>query len=197
MGLCKSVIELYPYQKKWLLDVARFKEGRWARQTGKSYACAAGIVLDSWGKDKNKWIAYSSGERQVKEFMEKIKFHAELTKKVISWNEKTYGFINMDGIKEDYKITECTLRNGSRIIGVPANPDTARGYSANVYLDEFSVHQRSRAMWAAVFPIISRGDFKLWVTYTPRGKQNKAYEISSNPMFSHHVLDIHDAVAQG
>lgn len=193
----ESVIKLYPYQKKWLLDNARFKEGRWARQTGKSFACAVGIVLDSREIDKNKWICISSGERQVKEFMEKIKLHAEITEKVIEWHEEVYGYENEQGLKEEYKITECTLRNGSKIIGAPANPDTARGYSANVYLDEFSTHKDSRKMWAAVFPIVSAGKHKLWITYTPQGKQNKAYEISNNLMFNHHVLDIYDAVEQG
>lgn len=197
MGSLSPAIELYPYQKKWLLDGSRFKEGRWARQTGKSFCCAAGIVLDSREVDRNKWVCVSSGERQVKEFMEKVEIHAGITEKAISWHEETYGYQHPDGYREEYKVTECILRNGSRIIGVPANPDTARGYSANVFLDEFSVHKSSREMWAAVFPIVSRGGFKLWITYTPKGKQNKAYEVSNNPMFSHHVLDIYEAVRQG
>jgi len=197
MALLKPAIELYPYQKNWILDPARFKEGRWARQTGKSFSCGAGIVIDSREIDRNKWICISSGERQVKEFMEKIELHAGITEKHLTWNEETYGYVNDDGYKEEYKVTECRLRNGSKIIGVPANPDTARGYSANVYLDEFSVHKNSRDMWAAVFPIVSRGGFNLWITYTPKGKQNKAYEISNNAMFSHHVLDIYEAVRQG
>lgn len=197
MGSRKAAVELYPYQKEWILDLSRFKEGRWARQTGKSFGCAAGIVLDSREVDKNKWITISSGERQVKEFMEKVELHSSITDVAISWNEETYGYKNAEGYREEYKVTECRLRNGSRIVGVPANPDTARGYSGNVYLDEFSVHKNSREIWAAVFPIISRSGFKLWITYTPKGKQNKAYEISNNPMFSHHVLDIYEAVLQG
>jgi len=191
-----TAVGLYPYQKKWLLDTARFKEGRWARQTGKSFCCAAGIVLDCREHDRTKWVTVSSGERQVKEFMEKVELHASITEKAISWHEQTYGYVNAEGEKEEYKVMECRLRNGSKIIGVPANPDTARGFSANVYLDEFSVHKNSREMWAAVFPIISRGGYKLWITYTPKGK-NKAYEISNNPMFSHHVVDIYEAVRQG
>ena len=193
----EAIVNLHPYQKKWIQDSGRFKEGRWARQTGKSFACAAGIVLDCREKDNNKWIAISSGERQVKEFMEKIKMHCEITEQVITWHEETFGYEGAEGRKEEYKVTECRLRNGSAVIGVPANPDTARGYSANVYLDEFSVHKNSREMWASVFPIVSRGGFNLWITYTPKGKQNKAYEISNNTMFSHHVLDIYEAVKQG
>lgn len=198
MGLAKkSVIELYPYQKKWLKDEARFKEGRWSRQSGKSFASAAGIVLDSRERDNNKWVTISSGERQVKEFMEKIKLHAKITEKAITFHEETYKYQHPDGYKDEYKIMECALKNGSKIIGIPANPDTARGYSANVYLDEFTALKNSREMWAAVFPIVSRSGFKLWVTYTPRGKQNKAYEISTNSIFTHHVVDIYKAVKEG
>jgi phage FluMu gp28-like protein len=192
-----AALPLYPYQRRWIQDPARFKEGRWARQTGKSFGCAAGIVLESRMHDKNTWVCISSGERQVKEFMDKVALHSRVTGQALSWYEKAYGFQSEDGRREEYKVTECGLRNGSRILGVPANPDTARGYSANVYLDEFSVHRNSRELWAAVFPIVSRGGYRLWVTYTPKGKQNKAYELSRNEMFSHHVLDIHQAVRQG
>ena len=157
MASVKPAVELYPYQKKWLKDEARFKEGRWSRQSGKSFACAAGIVIDSRERDRNKWISISSGERQVKEFMEKIQLHAEITEKAIKWHEDIYRYMHPDGYRDEYKVLECTFRNGSKVIGVPANPDTARGFSANVYLDEFSVHKNSREMWAAVFPIISRG----------------------------------------
>lgn len=191
-----EIVRLYPYQKRWIQDEARFKEGRWARQTGKSFACAAGIVLDCRANDNTRWVAISSGERQVKEFMEKIEMHCRITGQVISWHEETFGYEAADGRKEEYKVTECRLRNGSKVVGVPANPDTARGYSANVYLDEFSVHKDSREMYAAVFPIVSRG-YRLWITYTPKGKQNMAYDVSRNELFSHHVVDIYEAVKQG
>ncbi len=192
----KSAIELYEYQKRWIRDESRFKEGRWARQTGKSFASAAGIVLDCRSR-KTKWVTISSGERQVKEFMEKIKLHAEITERVLKWNEEVYGYTHPDGHREEYKVLECILRNGSKIIGLPANPDTARGYSANVYLDEFSTHRNSREMWAGVFPIVSRQGYMLWITYTPKGKQNMAYDISINARFSHHVVDIYQAVKAG
>jgi len=193
----KPAINLYLYQKKLMLDMSRFICDIQARQTGKSFGWAAKIVLESREVEKNKWVTISSGERQVKEFMEKVELHAKITEKVIEWHEERYAFQNDDGYREEYKIMECTLRNGSKIIGVPANPDTARGYSANVFMDEYSVHKNSREMWAAVFPIVTRGGFKLGVAFTPKGKQNKAYEISQNPRFSQHRVDIYEAVKQG
>lgn len=35
------------------------------------------------------------------------------------------------------------------------------------------------------------------ITFTPKGKQNKAYEISQSKMFSQHRTDIYEAVRQG
>ena len=37
---------LYPYQRDWFLDKARFKLGRFARQTGKTFTSTLEIVDD-------------------------------------------------------------------------------------------------------------------------------------------------------
>lgn len=196
MDLNSPLIKLYEYQKKWIFDRSRFMAGMWARQTGKSFASAIKIVLDSRGKERNSWFAISSGERQVKDFMEKVKFHSKITGLAVSWHEKTYKYTYLDA-QDEYQVLSARFRNNSRIIALPANPDTVRGYSGNVYFDEFSVQKNSREMWAAVFPIISRGQYRLMLTFTPKGKQNKSYEVWNNSLFSHHKLDIYEAVSQG
>ena len=46
------------------------------------------------------------------------------------------------------KQLEIVLPGGVRIIGLPANPQTARGFTGDVLLDEFAMHafdQESRA----------------------------------------------------
>ncbi len=96
---------------------------------------------------------------------------------------------------------EVTLPGGSRISALPANPETARGYSANVLLDEFAHHADSRKIWTALFPVISAGH-KLRVVSTPNGKGNKFYELMSaageaGEVWSRHVVDIHRAVREG
>lgn len=72
---------------------------------------------------------------------------------------------------------EVELPGGSKITALPANPDTARGFSANVLLDEFAFHQDSRAIWRALFPVISKPGLKLRVISTPNGKGNKFFEL--------------------
>ena len=82
---------------------------------------------------------------------------------------------------------------------LPSNPDTARGFTANVVLDEFAIHQDSRRIWAALFPVISRKGLRLRVLSTPNGRNNKFYEImtAGDSVWSRHVVDIHQAVADG
>ena len=37
---------LYPYQRRYLADDARFKAGMWSRQTGKTFTTTLEAVLD-------------------------------------------------------------------------------------------------------------------------------------------------------
>ena len=103
--------------------------------------------------------------------------------------------------KDDTTINalEVVFPNGSKITALPANPDTARGFSANVFLDEFAFHADSREIWKALFPVISAG-WKLRVVSTPNGKGNKFYELMTdmdNTEWSRHTVDIYQAVADG
>src|SRR5208337_1134028 len=105
---------------------------------------------------------------------------------------------------------------------LPANPDTARGYSGNVTLDEFAFHADAEKIYAALYPSITRG-YQLEVISTPNGTQGKFYELAKaagligrdsgfgvgvsgpeprtpNPEprhWSSHWVDIYDAVRQG
>jgi len=101
---------------------------------------------------------------------------------------------------ERFTMLDVVLPGGSKITALPANPDTARGFSANVFLDEFAFHQDSRKIWTALFPVISNG-WKLRITSTPNGKGNKFYELMTDKkladIWSRHTVDIHTAVADG
>jgi phage FluMu gp28-like protein len=185
-------VDLYDYQKRWVNDTSRFKIGLWSRQTGKSFSTALEAVLDCDDRVTD-WVFLSSGERQSKELMRKAKMHSEAMR--IYCDEDISEQRTKDGTI--YKQLEIIFRNRSRIMALPANPDTARGHSANVVLDEFAFHQDSRRIWQALFPTITRG-FKIRIISTPQGKKNKFYEIwSGNPIYAKHRVTIHDAVAGG
>jgi phage FluMu gp28-like protein len=193
-----SAIDLYSYQKAWILDKSRFKIGMQARQTGKTFETTLEIVDNCFefatqGR-KTKWIILSKGERQAKEIIkEGITPHAHAFN--IGAKETAYEWDSGQGV---YNVLEVSLAGGSRIIALPANPDTARGFAGNVYLDEFALHRDSREIWGALYPVISAG-YKIRITSTPKGKSNKFYEIftSEGDLWSKHRTDIYEAVAAG
>jgi phage FluMu gp28-like protein len=187
---------LLPYQKKWTRDQARFKIGLWARQTGKSFACAAEAVMDCMRQPGTEWIILSAGERQALEFMRKARDWAGACGYAID----NY-FETRAALGSLIKSAEITWSNGSRMIALPANPAAARGYSANLILDEFAFHERPEEIWRAIFPSISSpfgGQKKLRVVSTPNGLANKFHDLwSRGPNFSKHRITLRDAVAGG
>jgi len=187
-----GIIDLLPYQRRWVEDQSRFKIGLWARQTGKTFSSTLEACLDAY-EGGNDWVFLSAGERQSKEMIRRAKSHVTALNMFSS--ESTTLFEAENGTT--YKQLEIELKRGTRILALAANPDTARGNSANVVLDEYAFQKDSRAIWAALFPTITRG-YKIRIMSTPQGRQNKFYEIwSGNPKFSKHRVDIYEAYAQG
>ena len=181
-----------------------------ARQCGKTYSSTLELVDDCLDAEvnggKRRWVILSRGERQAREAInEGVKAHLQ---------QYAAGFkaleIPWEGCED--KALEVMLPNGSRITGLPANPDTARGFTANVLLDEFAFHKDSKLIWGALFPVVSRSDLKLRVISTPNGKGNKFYELMTQGgqevelrstgramagVWSQHLCNIYDAVAGG
>lgn len=196
-----AAVPLYVYQKRWLQDRARFKIGMFARQTGKTFTTTLELVDDCFAAEaaggRTRWVILSRGERQAKEAIEEgVKKHCKAYALAIREVEGEY----KGASGERYTMLDVVLPGGSRITALPANPDTARGFSANVFLDEFAFHADSRKIWTALFPVISNG-WKLRVTSTPNGKGNKFYELMTDKrlaeVWSRHTVDIHQAVRDG
>jgi len=197
-------LQLFPYQRAWVQDAARFKIAMFARQCGKTFTSTLELVLDvlraeATGK-RSRWVILSRGERQAREAMnEGVKLH--LRAMAAGFKEYEVAF------DSDVRALEVELPGGSRITALPANPDTARGFSANVLLDEFAFHKDSREIWKALFPVISKPGLKLRVISTPNGKGNKFYDLMTGGAvtgptpsadgWSRHVTTIHQAVADG
>ena len=189
-------LPLYPYQRRWVNDEARFKIAMFARQCGKTFTSTLELALDCARAEalgqRRRWVILSRGERQAREAMnEGVKLHLA----ALSAGFKAYDYDWSPGVKA----LEVELPGGSKITALPANPDTARGFSANVLLDEFAFHQDSRAIWKALFPVISKPGLKLRVISTPNGKGNKFYDLMTgkDDGWSRHTTDIYQAVADG
>ena len=194
----QAAVPLYKYQQDWLLDRSRFKIGMFARQTGKTFTTTLEIIDRCFAADieghKERWVILSRGERQAREAIrEGVVPHAKAYGMALEAQE-----FDWKGEEATYKALEVTLPHGSRITALPANPDTARGFSANVFLDEFAFHKDSKLIWGALFPVISNG-WDIRVTSTPNGKGNKFYELmtGSDKLWSRHKVDIYQAVEDG
>ncbi len=187
---------LLSYQRAFVDDAARFKLWLASRQIGKSMGMAAEAVRDCAAKPGDMWVVLSAGERQALEFMEKAKQWAEAFQLAVS------DYVENRGQSEALmRSAEIRWGNGSRMIALPANPSTARGYSANLILDEFAFHDDPDAIWRGIYPSISnplKGQFKLRIASTPNGKGNKFFDLWDKPNgYSKHRTTIHDAKAGG
>ncbi len=209
----RPVVDFLPYQRGWIADQSRFKIGMFARQTGKTFSTCGECVDDAfqgWAEDRRtRWVILSRGERQAAEAMTEVikpftRAFYEVYNTLVKGGEPRFEEGEFRAPQEKgpdavYKALEVAFPNGSRITALPANPDTARGFSANVILDEFAFHAKSRDIWAALFPVVSKGGQKLRVISTPNGKGNKFYELmtAEDSVWSRHVVDIYEAVRQG
>jgi phage FluMu gp28-like protein len=172
-----------------------------ARQTGYSFAAALRAVLQCL-KKKSVFILLSKGERQSRLLMEKVAEHVQAMGIAAQMVESSY----FEGTT--MKQLEVRFPNNSVIYGLPANPDTARGYSGNVTLDEFAFHADADKIYSALFPTITRG-YSLEIISTPNGQQGKYYELAKEAglvegharkegsAWSAHGVNIYEAVEQG
>jgi intein/homing endonuclease len=79
--------------------------------------------------------------------------------------------------------TEIHFTSGSKLVSLPANPQTVRGFSGSVALDEFGVLNRkdSEELYEALLPTLVKG-YNMVIVSTPRGKDNLFHDLC-NPKF--------------
>jgi phage FluMu gp28-like protein len=170
-GKPKAIVPLLDCQRQWIEDKNRFKLWLAAAQAaGKSFAGSLDMALDRLepgSKTANLGILLSASERQSIELMEKVKVHTQ------AWDVRFEdGYFGTTEIAEHRVI----FPNRKRLIALPANPDTARGYSGDMLLDEFGLHRDSKAIWAAGMTRVTRG-YKVRVMSTLKGLNNQFGEL--------------------
>lgn len=185
-----SCINLLPYQRDAVLRRARFTWNCWARQTGKSFTFTLRRLVRALTHRRNQ-IILSAGQRQSREAMRKVRQHCHALRVYTDTIQSSF-------FKDtSFRQLEIALPNGVRVIGLPANPLTARGYSGDVFLDEFAMHADDEGIWASLFPTLLRGDGQLDIASTPRGCKNVFHRLAENPAFTTSTLTIDDAISQG
>ncbi len=178
---------LLPYQRRWVEDRSPRKLWLASRQVGKSFALSLEAVSEALSHRCDN-LLLSSSEQQSRELMRKVRMH------VRAISEFVPGFC-----LEGERAEEVVFTNGSRVISLPANPDTVRGFSGNVYLDEFAFHADAPEIWRAIYPAVTRG-YKVSVCSTPNGRGNMFFDLWSQEQgstFTRHRTDIHMAVKEG
>ncbi len=195
------------YQRAWIEDRSQLKIAVKGRQTGFSFSLSLEAVLGALEK-KSTWILLSKGERQSRLLMDKVQDHVQAINIAAKFHESSF----MEGTL--MRQLEGRFPNGSVIYALPANPDTARGYTGHGRIDEFAFHLDAEKGFTALFPTITRG-FTIGVVSTPNGQFGKFYELAKEAgldnvatadgaaerrekgRWSGHWCDIYKAVREG
>ena len=166
-------LPLFPYQIDWSADRSRFKIYLKSRQIGISFAEIQDIV-EYQLTHKTPWYYLSISEDRAAEAIEYAeKFCRSLGVAVT----RERGEMDFEGIS--YKHCTVTFPAGNRLIGLPANPRTARGASGNLTLDEFAWHHQATEIWTAVTAYQVWG-YEIHVVSTANGQQGEYYRIWTN-----------------
>ncbi len=161
---------LLPYQISAIkgIESKRFSVFLWARQTGKSFTMSYYAIKRAIQFKNHKVLVISPSERQSKELLEKVKLHITALK--------------LSGVSFFEDATALTLEarfpNGSKIIALPSKPETVRGYTGDVIMDEVAFFDKGFEVYQAVFPTITRRpEYKLIAISTPKSKKDIFYYI--------------------
>jgi len=177
---------------------------------GFSFATAAEAVLDCLAHPGATWTVGSHSKAGSNEFVEE---GAGKILNAINATAEIYEEPFADELGQaDIQVTKINFPNGSRILAMPANPRTMRGFPGNVILDEFAHHEGSYAIWAAASRQVALGH-KVRMLSTPNGEYGKFFDLArefgltdgaapeSNPVmrgpWSWHWVDVNLAVAEG
>lgn len=184
------IIPLLAYQREDIESDARFNWCCWSRQTGKSFTKSLRRLLRGILRRRTQ-VLLSASERQSRELMLKVQQHC----RALQLAARSSGLSCLDGTT--FRGQSMELPNGVRVIGLPANPRTARGFTGDVLLDEFAMHRDDREIWAALLPTILRDGGEIDIASTPRGLDNIFASLRDNPSFRHSIVTLDDAVAAG
>lgn len=184
---------LLPYQREDVLSNDRFRWNNWSRQTGKSFGKTLRRILRGIARKRDQFFL-SAGAFQSRDLIRKTQVHLDALK--IGFQASERALADFEG----ERLTQFEIelpKFGIRIIGRPANPLTARGLTGDVFLDEFAMHRYDRDIWGAMYPTVTRGAGEIDIASTPKGKQNKFYELRENAAYGCQTVTIDQAIADG
>lgn len=204
----QSMITFDRSQRAVFDDQSRVIGVNFHRQKGKDFTAAAKAVNESCQPGGGSWFIVAKTQAQADETFLKAKKHVEAMKKLLRAMYQTdrvveehENFTDYDrSIDQSFEARAHTLvmPNGARVVSLPGrNPDALAGRTGNQIWTEFGLWDKGGYdHWGVLFPIITRGGFKLMLISTPRGKNTKFYEVMQNEdgLYSTHTCDIYKSV---
>ena len=157
-------LEFQPDAKQQAVLESASKRGilRCSRQWGKSTVSAILAVHRAYTQRESLVVAASPSERQSAE-----------------WVRKAARFVRKLGIRvtgDGDNAQSIRLPNGSRIVGLPGNEATVRGFSAvNLLMIDEAARVKDELYWA-LRPMLAASDGDLWLMSTPFGKRGFLWE---------------------
>lgn len=153
----------YPFQRNWLFDDSDFAISNKSRQIGMSHTTSAVGVL--WGAFRGELTTIISiGDRESAEVLDKAKKHAEVLQTLGSTMAQTVLV----------KANEIRFASGGRILALPSTG--GRGFSGNVFLDEFAYQQDPEKVWDSAAAVTMLGG-RIRVASTPNGVGNEFHNL--------------------
>ena len=145
----------------WQADVLRYEGARLmmlcSRQSGKTTAAAIKALHTALFYPDSLTLIVSPSQRQSSEMFRLV------TKQMEKLNDPPLKV-------EDNKLS-CTLASGSRIVSLPSDPNTVRGYSGPrlVLIDEAA--RCTESLYLAIRPSLATSGGQLILLSTPNGRQ--------------------------
>lgn len=168
-----NILSLFDYEQRWLDDASRFKVACKSRQIGYTWTETLDIVNLLLLEPKTPWYFLSISEDRAAEAVDYAVDHALAMGAALGKRGINDGFFE----DTDYKFKKLTLSNGSFMLGLPANPRTARGVSGHLTLDEYAHQQHADEIWRAAVPAALTWGWKVRVISTPNGKQGRYHQL--------------------
>lgn len=152
---------LDPWQRAVLQDVRSNQLILCSRQAGKSTAASLLAAHLALYKPGSTILCLSPSQRQSGELFLKV------------------AALLSEASKESNSRTEVGLSNGSRVLSLPGEPNTIRGYSPNlVLLDEAAFAPDE--LYTAVSPMLAVSGGRMICLTSANGKQGSFYALWSN-----------------
>ena len=150
-----------PWQAQLLRSRANWLLLNCCRQSGKSTTTAI-VALHTAIYEPGLVLCVSPSLRQSRELFAKVMAFLKSIEPVIP-------------LEEDNK-SSCELSNGSRIVSLPGDPDTVRGYSTPKLVITDEAGYVPDTMAAAILPMLATGGGRRIDMSSPNGRRGYFYE---------------------